>query len=96
MSHDHDCFLEIARSRNAMIARGERTGFYLYVSNDRDEDAHYRGNTAFAAKVFGRLARDIEKTHTYGSCTHCDTVAAALKAAREAFNKVMAATPGAC
>jgi hypothetical protein len=91
-SHDHNCFVAAYETflRLQMIQDG-RTGFFLYIGDGDREDAHFLGNTAFAAGAFGRLARDVLATHTPGRCTHCDAVANALKDAKLAFDSAMEA-----
>ncbi len=95
MHHDHNCFAEafetFLRMRN--MATG-RAGFFLYVASDDTADAHFLGNTAFAAGALHRLIGDGLSGHVFGACAHCDAVAQALKDAKLAFDTSMAAHRG--
>lgn len=95
MAHDHDCFAAAAKSRDTMLARTKRVGFFIYVGEvERPsvDDIHYYGNTAFASAVFVALVDNVIDMHEPGECPHCDRVAVALKAARAAYNVVMSRT----
>lgn len=99
MTHDHNCFLEALNTTEKMLKEGgpdARVGFFLYVGNDRTDDAHFKGNTAFAAGVLQRLIRDVLSGHEYGKCGHCDRVAAALEASGTIFRQMMFGAPGRC
>lgn len=98
MPHDHNCFLEALKTTERMIAENPEShpGFFLYVGNNKVDDAHYHGNTAFAAGVQQRLIRDVLSVHEYGKCDHCDRVAQALEASGVVFRQMMFGAPGRC
>lgn len=94
-NHDHNCFFAAFEAAEQMKTEGERVGYFLYVAGEKNSDAHYFGNTAFAAGVFMRLVRDVGLGHQPGTCAHCDRVAMALKEAEKIFRTIMDAHSGA-
>ena len=76
-------------------AKDPNTSVYVVVIRDhRIARSEGIGNTADFGFVLESLANDCASAHQYGVCAHCDRIAMAIRAARDAFRAVL--RPGDC